>query len=109
MERKAYLVCVGSNPVKKENSMATKQNEETKGTITIPAEDWKHYKALTSERNALNNKVKELEATFPLPESIKANVGKWIVVDGNGDVQGKLTIFPVDAFIVDEHCKKRLS
>jgi hypothetical protein len=90
--------------------MATTVTTEVKArTITVPAADWKRWKALKAEASAIEKAAKALEATFPLPAPSEDTQGTWVVVDGNGDEQGKMSVFLYPGAIIPEGWRKRLS
>lgn len=89
--------------------MANNQNETIKGSIVVKADDWKRYKTLKAEISALEKQAKGIEAGFPLPAIDEENVGTWIVVDGNNDTQGKLSIYFHPGAVQPSGYRKRLS
>lgn len=80
-----------------------------KRTITIPADVWKRWRALKSEIAALERSAKALEKDFPLPPIGEETVGDWVIVDGNGDQQGKMSVFPYPGATIPAGWRKRIS
>jgi hypothetical protein len=87
-----------------------KTQPEIKGRITISAETFAKYKKIAAEKAALEKAIKALQADMPeLPESKAENAGTWVIVNGNGDEQGKVTIFPRDEFVMPSCVIRKIS
>lgn len=80
----------------------TYNKAERSATIAVSAEAWRQRLALKAEASALENKIKALEKEIGLPsaselqaqlELLPEEKATVIVTDGNGDTQGKGSVF----------------
>ena len=78
--------------------------------ITIPAEQWKRRVALKAEQSAIERQIKTIEAGWSIPEATEA-IGECqlVIVDGNGDIQGKVSYYPFAGATIPPGWRKRIS
>lgn len=87
----------------------TKQNQ-----IKINAHEFARYKKLGAEKGAIEREQKNImakwEAEGLLPEKTAANIGQpFVIVNGNGDEIGKVTIYHCEARMMPEFTARRIS
>jgi hypothetical protein len=85
---------------KKEKPNQMKKEIEIKGRITVTSELFAKFKKIQAEKGALEKEIKKLQADMNLPEATAENAGTWIIANGNGDEQGKATIFARAEFVM---------
>jgi hypothetical protein len=87
-------------------------NQDNK--IQVSADEFARYKKLGAEKGAIEREQKAIvvkwEAAGIFPEKTADNVGKpFVVVNGNGDEIGKLTIYACEEKVVAGFIARRIS
>lgn len=78
--------------------------------VSVPAETWKRRLALKAEASALAKRIKELDETLGLPSAEEVGrPAQILVVDGNGDIQGKGSIFHFGGSVTPPGWRMRVS
>lgn len=68
-------------------------------TITVAAEEFAKYKKLKAEEAACKKQADAIKKGWGLPEAAEiAEAREYVIVNGNGDEQGKYTIYFVKEF-----------
>lgn len=62
-------------------------------TIKVPAADWQRFARLQRAERAIARLRKSVQESLGLPESNLANLGQWVIADGNGSPVGKFTVY----------------
>ena len=88
--------------------------DTTKTKIQVSADDFARYKKLGSEKGAIEREQKKIvegwEKANLLPEKTLSNVGReFVLVNGNGDEIGKLTVYACDEKIIPVFVARRIS
>lgn len=90
----------------------------TEYQVTVSAKDWHDYKSLSAEKAALENRIKSLVASWDLPDArelaesfeLTQEEGFTVtIVNGSGDVQGKLTVFWHSGATIAADWRRRIS
>lgn len=92
--------------------------EQATVKITVPAELWRQRLALKSEVSALEAKIKALDKELGIPKAddiqkrLKLSVdekAQITVCDGNGDIQGKGSVYFTMGAVIPEGWRSRIS
>lgn len=78
--------------------------------IIVLAEQWKRRVALKAEISALERQVKAIESQWPIPDATETlGECQLLIVDGNGDTQGKVTYYHFAGSVTPPGWRKRIS
>ena len=88
--------------------------DTTKTRIQVSADDFARYKKLGSEKGAIEREQKAImeqwEKAGLLPDKTMGNVGKeYVLVNGNNDEIGKITVYYAPEKTVGAFIARRIS
>lgn len=88
--------------------------DTTKTRIQVSADDFARYKKLGSEKGSIDREQKKIveqwEKAGLLPDKEAGNVGKeYVLVNGNNDEIGRITVYACDAKTVPAFIARRIS
>lgn len=79
--------------------------------IKTTADKFNRYARLHRAEKAIARLKEAAQAELGLPESTIANLGQWVIVDGNGLPIGKFTVSEIPEAVITRkaHCRGRIS
>jgi hypothetical protein len=80
--------------------------------IKISADEFARYKKLGAEKSAIEREQKNIVAGWEglLPDKVETNVGvPFVIVNGNGDEIGKVTVYACEAKTIPAFVARRIS
>lgn len=82
--------------------------------IKLPADEFARYKKLAAEKAAIDREQKNIVAAWEkaglLPNKTAENVGvQFVIVNGNNDEIGKVTVYSAEEKVVAAFVARRIS
>lgn len=86
---------------------------EVKGAIILPANQFAEYQRLSSEIAANERARKAIKEQWEkaglFPIASKASEGQYVIVNGNGDEQGKATVYHFSGAVIPASYRLKIS